>query len=333
MTPPDRAGPRRPAFTVEDLAYVLFPVVPFRLMCAAARAQGRLHHRLRADRRATVRANLEVAFGAERPAAELDRLARQAFEHRQLRGLLVTLSPRIDERRAARLFPMEGLEHLDRARSGGKGLVLVTSHLNSICTFIAIERLRAGGYDLRLTLPTREEPYPLSRFRRALYRRTGGRTFVERTAAFYAQFNLRPIVRALRAGAGVIIVGDGWHSAGFVRTTLLGRPVHVTTGAMSVGRLADVPVVPMFCVGDPPDGLRFRFEAPIHADPSVETHTDVERMVLEYVERLDRHIRQSPSAWQHWFEPDALATMLTWPERTLEDRYRIGGAADAPAER
>lgn len=325
MSPPGDGRPRRPALTVEDLAYVLHPVVPFGLLCAAARLQGRLHHRVRAEQRAAVRHNLEVAFGRERPAAELDRLARTAFEHRQLRGLLVTLSPRMRERLAARLFPMEGLEHLDRARGGGEGVVLVTSHLNSICTFIAIERLRARGYDLRLTLPTQEEPYPLSRFRQALYRRTGGRTFLERTAAFYAQFNLRPIVRALREGAGVIIVGDGWHSAGFVRTTLLGHPVHVTTGAMSVGRLTGVPVVPMFTVGTPPDGLRFRFEAPIHADPAVETRADIERMVLEYVGRLEQHIRASPSAWQHWFEPEALETMERWPERTLEERYKVGG--------
>lgn len=322
----DRRAAERPknAVTIEDVAYILYPLVPFRVLCAAARLQGRLHHLVRRRERAIVRQNLGVAFGHERDGRELDHLARVAFEYRQLRGLLLTLSPKLPARLDARLFPMEGLEHLEGARTGECGPILVTSHLNSICTFIALERLRGRGYDLRLTLPSKTEPYPLSRFRRALYRFTGGRTFVERTGAFYAQFNIRPIVRCLTGGTGVIVVGDGWHSASFVKTEFLGHPVHFTTGAMSIGRLTGAPVVPMFTLGSPPDGLRFVFEEPILADPAVETQADIQRMVTEYARRLEEHVRANIPCWQHWFEEEALDTMEHWPEQSLDERYRVG---------
>ena len=325
MTQGLEAPARRPLLTLEDVVYVLHRAVPFRVLCSAARVQGRLHHLTRAQERATVRQNLHSAFGAELDRKAVDRLARQAFEYRQLRGLLVTLAPVMTSRQAARLFPIDGLEHLERARAGQGGAVVVTSHLNSICAFIAIERLRGFGYDIRLSLASKEEPYPLSAFRRRLYRLTGGETFAERTAAFYAQFNVRPIIRALQAGAGVVIVGDGWHSAGFVDAEFLGRRVQFTTGAMSVGRLSGVPVVPMFTVGSPPDRLRFVFEEPIEADAAADPRADVQRMVREYARRLERHVRQNPACWQHWFERDALATMEHWSQRSLEERYRMGG--------
>lgn len=312
------------AFTIEDVAYLLYPVVPFRVLCAAARVQGRLHHLIRRRERQVVRQNLQVAFGHERDMRELNRLTREAFEYRQLRGLLLTLSPKLAARLDARLFPMEGLEHLEGARTGALGPILVTSHLNSICTFIALERLRGRGYDLRLTLPSRVEPYPLSRFRRALYRFTGGETFVERTGAFFAQFNIRPIVRCLTSGTGVIVVGDGWHSASFVKTEFLGHSVHFTTGAMSISRLTGAPVVPMFTLGSPPDGLRFVFEEPILANPLVDAQEDIERMVVQYVRRLEHHVRENIACWQHWFEAEALETMERWPERSLDERYQVG---------
>jgi lauroyl/myristoyl acyltransferase len=223
-----------------------------------------------------------------------------------------------------RLFSINGLEHLEGARAGELGPIVVSSHLNSNSAFIALERLRARGYDVRLSLPSKREPYPLSKFRRWLYRFTGGRTFVERMGSFYAQFNIRPIVRCLTAGTGVLVVGDGWHSASFVKTEFLGHPVHFTTGPMSIARLTGAPAVPLFTLGHPPDKLRFVFEEPILADPAVSAQDDIERMVLEYVRRLEEHVRANIPSWQHWFEPEALDTMEHWPQRSLDDRYRIG---------
>ena len=314
--------------TLSDAAYVLHPVVPFRAMCALARLQGRLQHRARPEERAVVRRNLESAFG-ERSPGELDRLARLAFEYRQLRGLLLTLSPRLGTAGRTRTFAIEGLEHLDAAVSQPGGTVLVASHLNSLCNFTAVEMLRERGYDIGVALPADADPQPPSAFRRRLDRITGSPGFRERTGAFYAQFNVRPIVRRLKKPSIVLFVGDGWHAAAFVEVSFLGQRVHFATGPMSVARLTGCPVVTMFAVGAPPDRLRFVFEAPIAPDPELETRDDVERMVALYAQRLERHVRANVPCWQHWFEADALATMARLPEQSLAERYDVGGRSGA----
>lgn len=317
--------------TLGDLAYSLHGAVPFRGMCALARLQGRIQYRVKKRERAIVRGNLETAFGAERSAAELDGLTRRAFEYRQLRGLMLTVFPRLRRTQAARLLPMAGLEHLDEVVSQGHGPVVVASHLNSLCTFMALELLRERGYDIGLALPADADPQPASPFRRRLDALTGKPSFRERTGAFYAQFNIRPIVRRLASRAGVVFVGDGWHSAGFVETTFLDRRAYFTTGPVSVARLTGSPVVPMFTVGAPPDGLRILFEEPIAPDPDVDTRQDMNRMVRHYVDRLEHHVRENIPCWQHWFEPDAFARMASLPQGTLAERYEIGPHAGPTA--
>ena len=320
-------------FTLSDAAYVAYPLVPFRALCALAGIQGRLQYRTRARERTVVRRNLAAAFGDERSARDLDRLTRQAFEYRQLRGLLMTLMPRLGPKRVARLFPIEGIEHLDGSVSAEPGPIVVASHMNSLCNFQALELLRAKGYDLGVALPVDADPQPASDFRRLLDRVTGGRSFRDRTGAFYAQFNVRPIARRLKGGSGVLLVGDGWHSAGFVRVDFLGRPVFFTTGTMSLARLTGSPVVPMFVVGTPPDGLRIVFEEPIVPDPSLGTRADVERMVGCFVQRLEHRVREGVPCWQHWFEEDALGQMAALPDTPLEERYGVrGGPAVAVTE-
>ena len=313
-----------PAFTLEDVAYLLHPLVPLRAMAAAARARGRLQYLARPDERRRVGVNLASAGVHGR--RDLALMTRQAFEYRDLRSLLLTLHPRMTTAQAARLFPFEGLEHLERARAEHGGVVLACSHVNSRGNMIAVERLRSVGFDIRTVLPTAAEAFPLSRFRRRLYRRTGGQTFAQRIGGFHAQFNLRPIVRRLSEGTTVLIVADGWHSAGFVETTFLGRPAQFTTGAVSVARVAGTVAVPLFVAGRPPDRLRFVLEEPIAPDPAADARADVERMVSEYARRVERRLLDDLPCWEHWFEDRTLETMQRLTEIPLSERYRIGGA-------
>ena len=311
-------------FTLADAAYTLQPVVPLRAMAGLARVHGRLQHRIAARDQQVVRDNLRDVLGEPVDPRELGQLARRAFEYRQLRGLMLTLMPRLREDQRARLLPLDGTEHLDRALALGSGVILDASHVNSLCNFMALEVLRSRGYDVGVALPTDADPQPPSRYRRLVDRRSGQRSFRERTGAFYAQFNVRPIVQRLREGKGVLLVGDGWHSASFVAVEFLGRSVYLSTGPMSLARSTGAPVVPMFAAGAPPHGLQVRFEEPIVADRGLDVRTDVERMTRRYAAVLERHVRANPACWQHCFEPAALETMARLPETSVTDRYRVG---------
>jgi lauroyl/myristoyl acyltransferase len=291
-------------------------------MYGLARWHGRYRWLVDSVSRNRVRENLRTVPNLASSEADIARFTRLFFEHKQLRVLLIYLFPHLAPRVVERLWPIEGLHHFDRALQGKKGALLLLSHMNSIMGFVAKDMLIGRGYDIRVAFPVERQPFRPTRFRR----------FVDRVRQrppgppnrdFYAQFNIRPIMRALAEGATVALTGDGWHSAGVTRVPFLGREVYFTTGAAGISRAAGCPIVPVFVAGTAPDRLRVVIEEPLWPEKTADADHDLRVTVTRYVERLEHYLREAPLAWEHWLEPQALDTMATMLDRSLRDRYRI----------
>lgn len=306
-----------------DAAYLLYSLLPLRALFAIARAHGRLTHVVARRRRATVRANLAAAGGAGRSAAELDALTRRFFEYKAGRSLLLAVATRLTDAELARLLPTEGLEHLDAALEHGRGVILLGSHLNSVSMFNAIIMLRRRGYDIGVALPEAEDPWSPSVIRSFLAKRLGTRSVYEATGAFFAQFNIRPIVRKLAENAVVAQTGDGLHSARFVDVEFLGRELPFPTGMAAIAQLTGAVIVPVFQVGSPPDGLRIVFEEPRTIDAGADAEASLRAAVADYARRLEHHLRENLACWEHWLIEDTLTTIESWPRRPLADRYEV----------
>jgi lauroyl/myristoyl acyltransferase len=305
-----------------DAAYLAAPYLPLPLMYAYARTEARIKHLLNRSEREAVRQNLAAHFGHQRSAAEIALMTRRFFEYDHVRRLQSAIAPRLGPRRLARLFPMEGVENLDRALEAGRGVLLMASHINSAAMFIAILMLRARGYDVRVAMPTRKDPWAASRLRRAFDRLTGGSSLAELIGAFYCQFNIRPIVQALAENVIVSQTGDGWHSVKFVEVEFLGRKLPFTTGVASIAQLTGAMVVPIFHVGAPP-AIRFVIEQPYGVEAAPDREHAIRARVAHYAKLLERHVLENIPCWQHWRVPNTLETLAGWPQRPLMERYRI----------
>lgn len=305
-----------------DIAYLLYPIVPFRWLVALGRLHGRMQATLNWNRRSIVHDNLRRAFGDERGPSDIRRMTREFFEFERIRALLITLAPRMSLERMRRAFPLEGLEHLDRALEQRRGVILLGSHINSVAMFLAVIMLRRLGYPVGVALPEQGDAWGRTRLRQALDRLGEGRETVgEAIGGFYCQFNIRPIVRRLACNEIVAQTGDGWHSAKFVEVEFLGRKLPFTTGSASIAQLTGAIIVPIFPVGRPADGMRFVLEEGFSIgkqDP-----VDLEQKVAGYVRSLECHLRENIPCWQHWLVPATLDSMADWTRRSLNERYRV----------
>lgn len=306
-----------------DVAYLLRPIMPLESLYALARIHGRFVYAVRRKERVTVRDNMLRTFRRTKSLHEIDSMTRRFFEYRQLRILLLYVFPGLNREQKEQLFPMEGLEHLDWALSQKKGVILLGSHLNSLCTFVATWMLRERGYNVRTALPTETAPYAPTVLRRMVNRLNGQGTVGEGIGAFYAQFNIRPIVRCLENNEVVVQTGDGWHSAGFIEAEFLGRLLPFTTGMMRIAQITESVVVPLFTVGTPPDKMRFIIEQPFRVEKDEGTHAHLRNRVAGYVKRLEHHLLENIPCWEHWLIDNTLEAMAAWPQRSLEGRYEV----------
>lgn len=308
----------------EDAAYLLYSFIPLSWLFALARLHARVASIGRRRERLAVSRNLAAGVvGAGKSRAEIDSLTRQFFEQRAIRGLLLAVAPRLTSAEMAKLFPVEGLEHLDSAVEQKRGVILLGSHLNSLVMFNAIIMLRERGYNIGVALPEAEDPWAPSAVGKCLARSFKTRPMKELIGGFYAQFNIRPIVRALAGGTIVAQTGDGLHSARFVEADFLGRQLPFPTGMMGVAQATGAVVVPMFQVGAAPDELRIVFEEPLTVERGAESDRSLRNAVTAFAKRLEHHLLTSIPAWEHWLIEDTLGTMTSWPQKPLTERYKV----------
>lgn len=303
-----------------DIAYLLYSVVPLGWIFRLGRVYGTLTYLASGRQRRTVRRNLSGVLGGTKTRSELDLIARRFFEYKRSRGVLLALAPRLTSAQMARLLPIEGLEHMDRALQQQRGVILLGSHLNSVCMFNAIVMLRERGYDIGVAQPEPGDPWAPSALRAALARRLATKPMAELLDAFYVQFNVRPIVRRLAENRIVAQTGDGLHSARFVEVDFLGRQVPFPTGMLSIAQTTGAVVVPIFQVGAPPKRLRIVLEEAWTVERGQDALAEA---VAAYARRLEHHLLQNIPCWEHWLIEDVLATMASWRERPLRERYDV----------
>lgn len=200
-----------------------------------------------------------------------------------------------------------GLDLLDRARSEGRGCILVSGHFG----FFEIGGLmmaQMGFPVVALTLP--EPTEELTGWRAAFRARWGVETLVVGNSSFSAV----EIVRRLNEGAFVASLADRPHDENAVVVPLPHGEMLFSTGPVLLALLGKCPIIPV-AASRQPDG-KFRMEALAWIEPRwLESgkHATLEHFTREIAAALVPAFAAAPS---HWFHYARLDEESTAPERT-----------------
>ena len=247
--------------------------------------------------RTALGANLRQAIGHTRPGLSPDALGRatRAMAYRTFvnRGYwFLDLSIMSGRRRFEDCFSfdMEGnWPALTRARASGRGALLVSAHLGNWF---------GGGIAVaRHGIPVRTVMYRnhAGDFMDQKVARRGNlrQTFVDEDP-----FSMMEVIRALRQGEVVAMLGDKPWDARAAEVPFFGRPAKFPLGTVKLARLAQVPIFPAFCVYDRPRQFRAVLCDPIE----VAAGGDPDRAELQALSELARVMEKYIAANLHiWF--------------------------------
>lgn len=178
-----------------------------------------------------------------------------------------------------------GLEHVESARTGGRGVLLLTGHVTCLELGARLlgERIDASAIYRPLSNPVLEVAQTRGRARYA-------RRMIPRKA-------LRAMVRHLRAGGVLWYAPDqdlGPDRSRFA--PFFAIPTATATGMLELARLGRAAVVPMLPVKDPGSGrVRVHIEPALDPFPSGDDAADLAR----FNAFLERHVRAAPA--QYWW--------------------------------
>ncbi|MFH1277474.1 MAG: lysophospholipid acyltransferase family protein [Candidatus Eisenbacteria bacterium] len=290
------SGPARPKMShrIEDAALraALFLLGPlgWRGTQRLGAAAGSLAYRIVRKRRDVTAANISRAF-PEKSGAEVDALVRETYRSWGRTFFEFARFGAMGPGEVRRLVRIDNCGILDEVLAEGKGAVLFTGHFGNFDLFGAA--VVARGYPLSVLVQRQSNRIVDERMRR--YRERMGARVI------YRGPNAREIVRALREGRLVAIVGDQDAREAGVFVDFLGAPASTPKGPALFARRYGAPII--FCAGErQEDGTHVcRFEGPIRPDLAADEETEVMRLTSDLAGRLETAVRLRPDHyfWMH----------------------------------
>jgi Kdo2-lipid IVA lauroyltransferase/acyltransferase len=275
-------------YAVGWLAYAclrLVVLLPFARQLAVGKGLGRLTSALLPSRRRVVDRNLAVCFPKMTPA-QRRALVREHFEALGASIVEMAMGWFGNEDQVRALVETEGAEHLAKALTAGRGVILFSAHFTTfeffwpalapLCTELC------GMYKWQRN-PVMNKVMNAGR----------GRNYSE----LFAKDNVRAMLRSLRRNAVVWYATDqSFTGKGSALVPFFGEPAMTNTAISRIAKASGAAVLPYFCRRRADDsGYVMSIGAPIEGFPSGDEIADLTKFSL----LLEDYIRTCPA--QYWW--------------------------------
>lgn len=270
-----------------------------RLLPGIGRVVGTLQYYLNRARRKRIFEPLQRLFGERIDRKGLNAITRRSFTFYYQKQLDTIFFGEIDRDRIERMVKAEGLENVDGALKGGKGVVLLLAHFGFF--LLPLPFLGYRGYKVNQIVGKQVHR---SRFEERIW--TWRSNQADRLPVQFKQIGrfLRPVYQALANNEIVAIAFDGRDSARWAIVDFFGEKVRFSPGPFDLARRTGAVIIPTFIIQDADNNHRIVFEPPfpLSDDPDQERGSarDVQRFARlfeGYVERYPCHFSMVLNNW------------------------------------
>ncbi|MFQ5330156.1 MAG: lysophospholipid acyltransferase family protein [Thermodesulfobacteriota bacterium] len=268
--------------------------IPLPLLQATGRGLGRGAYRIDRRHRDIALVNLRAAFGGEKGARELASIAVRLFENLGMNMMEFSKIPWLKRSSLKGYVRCEGIEHLEKALKGGKGVIFITAHLGNWELMAAYYGLT--GYPVDVVVRDIDSPL-VNEFVRWVRTRSGNRVVPKRKS-------MRGLLRTLKSGGIVGVLLDQnvtWSEGVFVN--FFGKLACTNKGAALLAAASGATVVPTFTVREG-RGHRIIIGHEIEVVKSGNRSSDVVENTARFTHAIEEMVRQHPDQWfwihQRW---------------------------------
>lgn len=272
-----------------NICSLIIRAIPDCCIYGFARQLGALGYLLAARQRRIALESLSIALGKERPAQEIERIARDCFISMAKSGVeLVFLmdKPRLLRKRVE----ISGKEHLEKSLAKGRGVILVSAHFGNFPLLLArlsLEGYKAGGI-MRQMRDARVEKIFLAKRNRfhikTIYSQPR-KTCVEES------------IRALRNNELVFIPLDQNFGTGGVFVDFFGSKAATAVGPVVLAQRTQAQLLPCFIVRQKDDTHKIILEPALDLKAAGDSEDAVTVNIQRLTSIIESYIRKYPAEW------------------------------------
>ncbi len=277
------------SYLLYRLAAFICPLLPARFGYWFFARLGDLLFLLTAKRQQTYFYNLGRVLGDHATPAEMNAVARRAFQNLLKNYFDLFRWHRITkEAIRQRLTGLEGFEHLENALKEGKGVIAGSGHFGA---WDLVINLTAAFLDTQVVVPNeRFKPERLFQYVLALRRSQG----IEMVPLDVAP---RAMIKALRAGQMVGLAYDRDITKTGPLVEFFGQPTQMPDGAVQLSLKFGSPVIVGFSVRQPDNRSFVYIEPALEFEKTGDLERDIQAGVQKIAALLEKYIRQYPDQW------------------------------------
>ena len=283
--------PSRIIYLPEYLLLYLFTriiyILPFDFSVKIGRLLGRLVYRLDERHRRIALENIASTLGLK--GAEAEKIVFSVFENLGMVLAEFIKIPTVDKSFLDKRVYVEGFENYLKAKSEGKGILMLGAHLGNWELLAATHLLKMGERASVVYMKTKN-PY-VDRFIDSIRKSYGLKTIPHHNA-------MKRVLAALRRGeaVGVLLDQHGGQKEA-IKVDFIGRPAATSIGLALMALRTGAPVVPMFMVREGDDRFRFKYEEPIYLKKSGDMEKDIRDGTIIFNRVIEDYVRRYPEQW------------------------------------
>ncbi len=234
--------------------------------------------------------NLRHVYPPGTPKRVMRRAARQVFRNVALYYADMAYLPRLDvDHLFHKRMVVHGLhERLVPAAESGKGVIMMSAHFGN--PELAGQGLIPNG--VRVFALT--EPLQPPRLSRMLDRMRSGKGH---TFAPVSVGNVKRVMRTLKQGGVVVLMGDRDIEGPRMRVPFMGTETSMPTGPIEVALRTGAVVIPCFTMRKGRYGIEAFCEEPLELEKTGDFQQDVRSGTLKFLERFEKWLRADPGQW------------------------------------
>lgn len=237
--------------------------------------------------RKVIRNNLKMVLGVSSESEVPSCMAKAVF--RNFAKYLVDFfrSKKIDKEFMADKVKVCGSEYIERARSEGKGVIVLSGHIGN--WELGAAAISMIGYPINAVVLTHTNKKINDLFTKR--RLIGNMKPIEIGVA------LKACYRALRSNELLALLGDRDFTRNGIATEFFGKEAMLPRGPAIFSYRLGAPIVPTFLVREPDDTFRLIIEKPFTATPGLEEEAAVKELTLKCARSIEGCVKKYPTQW------------------------------------
>ncbi len=266
----------------------LISLLPLSAALKVGAALGRLLYLVDRRHRRITLANLKLALGNEKTAAELEQIARACYANLGRSVAEFCHMPSVNKENLPKRVSYEGLDNLTSAYKRGKGVIFITAHFGNWELMAYAQSLI--GYPANVLVRPLDNKYLDKVVNK--YRSKGGNKLIPKKNA------TKEVLRCLSKGEMLGVLIDQNVSIGDrVFVDFFNHPASTITAPAILALRTGAAVVPAFIIRQSDRTHKIVYEPEIELQKSGDKQQDIRTNMQQFTKAIEEYVRRYPEQW------------------------------------